>query len=81
MFKIESNIRLVESKRKSYPFKNMECGESFFSPVVGRDASRLRTAATAYGRYHGTKFICRVTTEDGVKGIRVWMLGRIVDAT
>lgn len=75
MYEIEKGILPTKRERNRYPFKEMSCGESFFAAVTGVDATRLRLAAIAYGRYHGTVFITRKRIEDGVTGIRVWMLG------
>lgn len=58
--------------RGTYPFADMEIGDSFFAPGV---KSATMSAQT---RYHGLKlnrkFIMRAVIEDGIKGTRTWRI-------
>lgn len=56
------------SKRQSWPFRDMEVGDSF--AVEHQLEMKARMAAAAYGRYHGVKFSTRKTP----LGIRCWRI-------
>lgn len=53
----------------SYPFSEMEVGDSFFVPRVTLQ-SLHRTARLHRPR----KFLCRTVIESGVRGFRVWRM-------
>jgi hypothetical protein len=52
-----------------YPFGDMAVGQSFFAAGTNH---RMRTAAAAFGKRKGLTFACRILTENGVRGFRVW---------
>lgn len=71
-FVIEENIPIPAAKRGpngKYPFGEMKVWDSFWSC---EKASILSAAARTYGKRKSKKFITRVETKGGIKGIRVW---------
>ena len=67
--KIDKDVDLPErgaGRPNTYPFGEMEVGDSFF--VDGIPKERVRSAANQYGIRHGRKYATR--SVDG--GIRVW---------
>lgn len=62
----------VRAVNRSYPFADMEVGDSF---ALGFDANlrnRLSSAASLAGRRLGRRFTTRVVEEDGVRVVRCW---------
>ncbi len=53
--------------RSKYPFRDMELGDSFFSP--GGSVIGLHGCAR---RHRPMRFTCRSIVENGVPGVRVW---------
>lgn len=76
MYEIEKGIEPPKGqmgRRRSYPFPDMEIGDSFFVPFEEGDLkvkAAVQAAATHYGKRHGMKFATR--SIEG--GIRVWRL-------
>ena len=68
-YKIEKNIDFNKiKKQESYPFKNMDVGDSVFFPGAETTARKEYTAAKIYGRGNNKKFAgCKC---EG--GIRIW---------
>ena len=56
-------------RRSKYPFRDMEIGDSFFSP--GSSVIGIHGCAR---RHRPKRFTCRSVDEDGVAGIRVWRI-------
>jgi hypothetical protein len=63
-FIIEKNIPVpaARSGNGSYPFHSMEVGDSF--AVVRERKTRVGSAAFAYGKKHGKKFVIRKVSGD-----------------
>ena len=63
----------IPKARVLYPFPQMEVGDSFLveGPHDKVAGSRLRSAASDYGRRHGKAFSVRVEGDD----LRVWRRG------
>lgn len=63
---------------RKYPFDKLAVGGDSFFLQVDRDDEqgkrRVRSAATAYGKAHGLKFLVRVSDRNGVWGMRVWRI-------
>ena len=83
MFKIDKNIAMPEVKlarrgaAQKYPFDNMKPGDSFFVPVdEGQDLEARRQVIGSSARARGYRINTRCVTEDGVKGVRIFMAGR-----
>jgi len=72
MFKIEKNIKVKgrTPRGESYPFKDMEVGDSFLIPDVGNKKSQIRNTIYNYANYIGLHG-CFATRTEG-NGIRVW---------
>lgn len=66
MFKIEKNVGLPAGARASYPFAQMEVGDSFMAPNV--PPKTLYQSAFSHSRRHGKKFVVRA---EGA-GARCW---------
>ena len=65
-FRIDQNVPIPARKTdRKYPFATMEIGESFF--LAGKSDIQ-------YHSYKPRKFVKRVVTENGVKGVRVWRI-------
>jgi hypothetical protein len=58
--------------RKSYPFRGMDVGQSFFVHDASRNA--VDTASAQAGRRLERKFSVRAATKNGVAGFRVWRI-------
>ena len=71
MIKIDKNVQmpLSSSQRASYPFDQMEVGDSF---VVSDRAQMESARVSTYKRYHSTgqKFATRRLPE----GLRIWRI-------
>lgn len=61
---------------RKYPFDQLVVGGDPFFVNVERDDEkgkrRIRSAASAYAKVYGMKFLVRVTDRNGVWGMRVW---------
>ena len=71
--KIDDGVPIPEGHGATrYPFKELKDGQSFF--VAGDPSIRhkVATSARAYQKSLNVRFSVRVTTENGVTGIRVW---------
>lgn len=72
---IPAPTRRQPTNRK-YPFDKLAVNGDPFFIAVDRDDEpgkrRVRSAATAYGKAHGCKFLVRVVDRAGVWGMRVW---------
>lgn len=70
MFKIEKGIPLKQ--RRSYPFEEMEVGDSFFVGFEEGNPNNVRAAvyssASSYGSRHNKRFATRIQGD----GVRVW---------
>lgn len=81
MFVIEKNIPAVTRGRRKgvtkYPFGDMEKGDSFFVPFMGKTPSGIRGSiyhlAKKFFGEKGRVSIAEVENE-GVKGVRVWLI-------
>jgi hypothetical protein len=72
MFKIEKNIPLVA--RQSYPFDEMESGDSFFIPCTdNKKIGYIRAQINAVKKKYPTKII---STRKEDYGLRVWMISK-----
>ncbi len=69
-YKIEKEVALPPMwDRSTYPFEEMEIGDSFFVP--GREnCERVRAMASYKNKSHMKKFIIRTFSD----GIRVWRI-------
>lgn len=72
-------VRIGGSKRATYPFAQMEPGDSFALSLAGhkaadgkrdRMAARLSAAATSHAKRRGGEFTVRELKDEGV--VRVW---------
>lgn len=79
-FKIDTDIPMPvrpAQNTASYPFKDLEIGQSFFVALKAGEmplnAAAIR-ARTYWQHRLGTKYASRTVTEDGVKGLRFWRL-------
>jgi len=66
---ITKGLPAPRGRRAKYPFRDMEIGDSFFSPkssVIGIHGCARR--------HRPMRFTCRSVVEDGVAGIRVWRI-------
>lgn len=75
MFEVQSGIPLKRARgrgRRKYPWDTMEVGGSFF--VADAEQKQLAHAAYMWRRNNdmSRRFETRVTTENGVHGVRVW---------
>lgn len=74
MFRIDKDVPIPPSrfgeKTPTYPFKDMDIGDSFFIPggTATRMSGSLANARTKYGHLYST----RQVEESGVKGVRIW---------
>jgi len=77
VIKIDKDVPLFSprsrgGKTAKYPFRSMVVGDSFF---VGNVNTRVfGPYVHTVGVRMGASFTARVTTEDGVKGMRVWRI-------
>lgn len=75
---IERGVPMPESRQYKYPFADLEVGDSFTIPLSGQisrhgedlSSVRLRSAASAFGRKYGGRFLVRVNKTSGV--VRCW---------
>ena len=71
-YKIKRGIRMPRRERNSYPFREMEIGDSFLVPrseVV--NANRVRSAATHFWRRTSVAQFKVVTEKDGYRVFRI----------
>ena len=66
---ITKGLPAPRGRRAKYPFRDMEIGDSFFSP--GSSVIGIHGCAR---RHRPMRFTCRSVVEDGVAGIRVWRI-------
>ena len=66
---ITKGLPTPRGRKSKYPFRDMEVGDSFFSP--GSSVIGIHGCAR---RHRPMKFTCRSVVEDGVAGIRVWRI-------
>lgn len=69
-FKIDKDVPMPEVTG-TYPFAQMEVGDSFFVP--GRTPKQMQNAAANH-RKKGKKFKAMQVTEKGVEGTRIWRI-------
>lgn len=69
-FKIEKNVPVRSTVRETYPFADMQVGDSFALPDE-LSLTKARSAATNWGKKNGRKFSCRL---DGKGGGRIWRI-------
>jgi hypothetical protein len=70
MFKIEKNVPLAA--RQSYPFDEMESGDSFFIPCTdNKKIGYIRAQINALKKKYPTKII---STRKEDYGLRVWLI-------
>lgn len=77
MFKIEKNVAKPKLGNKgSYPFGEMEIGDSIFVPTPDDGClNAARSAANAYSRYHEDwNYMTRTFFEEDVRGVRIWRI-------
>ena len=63
---IDKNVPIVMSKRMTYPYKEMDVGDSFFVPN-----GKMQTLSNANWRM-GKKLGARFTARQVDGGVRVW---------
>jgi hypothetical protein len=74
-FLIEDGIPIPpKGGTTQYPWPEIGMGQSVFVPGDQRVVRLTRTALSAWAISNGRKFTCRVCTENGVAGIRVWRI-------
>ena len=68
MFEIEKGIEIPEARagKRTYPWQEMEIGDSFF--VKGGTYDQLNSATSYAGSRRNKKFVVRVVPE----GVRIW---------
>jgi hypothetical protein len=72
MFKIEKNVPLAA--KQSYPFDQMESGDSFFIPVTDtKKVGYIRAQINSLKKKYPTKVIS-TRMEQG--GLRVWLINK-----
>lgn len=76
--KIDKKVA-VPSGRHTYPWREMQPGDSFFVPMVGK--TRGRGLYVCARRAAGIEITTRTVVENGVKGIRVWRIDGIDKTT
>ena len=69
VIEITKGLPTPRGRKSKYPFRDMEVGDSFFSP--GNSVIGIHGCAR---RHRPMKFTCRSVVEDGVAGIRVWRI-------
>jgi hypothetical protein len=71
MYKIEKNIPMPAARqpKQSYPYREMEVGDSFFIEADAKRVNQIRTFASTKWR-PATGFRFRVSAQPG--GCRVW---------
>lgn len=70
---IDKNVPMPEDTRttaSTYPFEQMEVGDSFFVP--GKKRTQMDNACGHWRKKKGWKFTVNARTEEGVLGCRVW---------
>jgi hypothetical protein len=71
-YKIDKDRSLPEPKRNSYPFHEMDVGDSFFVPMDDvKSINRIRSAASQFWRRHGTARFTVTTQKNGYRVFRV----------
>jgi len=74
MYTIDKNIPITASegsRGRTYPFHDMEVGDSFFTTRVR--AGKARASAYQHGKLHSMKFVSRQqTSKEGEVGVRIW---------
>ena len=69
VIEITKGLPTPRGRKSKYPFREMEVGDSFFSPrssVIGIHGCARR--------HRPMKFTCRSVVENSVAGIRVWRI-------
>jgi len=76
MIQIEKDYPVPEGRRpRKYPWREMEVGDSFFTPFTDTSPENARAAVYAANkRYNGARFKGTVWTENGVDGTRIWRI-------
>ncbi|MEY3082422.1 MAG: hypothetical protein RJA94_2407 [Pseudomonadota bacterium] len=69
VIEITKGLPTPRGRKSKYPFREMEVGDSFFSP--GSSVIGIHGCAR---RHRPMKFTCRSVVENGVAGIRVWRI-------
>jgi hypothetical protein len=69
MYKISSKFP-IPSKRETYPFTQMQPGESIFVPFPNAHSARVSSQQIA--RRYNIRFASQTRCEDGVMGMRIW---------
>ena len=70
-YKIEKDVPMPETTRQTtYPFSDMEVGDSFFAP--DKTSEQLRNASSHWRKKKGWKFTAQNVIEDDVQGARIW---------
>ena len=69
IYELTDSIPQPPHGNTKYPFSDMAVDQSFFVPGPNPP---IRNSASNFSKKSGMKFACRVVTEDGVRGIRVW---------
>jgi len=70
-YKLDDNVPLPEANtQSSYPFAEMQVGQSFFAP--GKTTDQLSNAAGHWRKKKGMKFTIRKTVENDIAGARCW---------
>ena len=77
-FKIDSGVPIPEHHRASYPFHQMEVGQSFYVDIEQKPRSAVRrSAAAANSRMRPKRFVTRAEAN----GVRVWRVEDLEPAT
>ncbi len=72
MFKIEKNIPLAA--KKSYPFDDMEPGDSFFVPVA--DPKKIGYVRAQINNFKKNNKNMVIATRAEETGLRVWLISK-----
>lgn len=78
MIKIDKGLEIPPRRggfgggaRSKYPWQYMDVGDSFF---IGVSIRTISGAVSVRQKRHGERYTCRIVTENGVKGVRVWRI-------
>ena len=88
MYSIEQNVPIPQMRHggSQFPLSELSVGESFFVPG-GEDIVKTRAKLTAAIANHyrrrksQRRFTVQTQTEEGVKGMRVWCLSKLEEAS
>ncbi len=80
--KINHDIPEPENSRRTWPFKDMQVGDSFFCAETENGFKCLRSAASYHKKLHPPfDYISKKVIENGIKGVRTWRTKDLSPAT